>query len=158
MTANDKYIIVETTICCVINALFSFGFAYVVFSGVASVSGQALIVDAIPQSFFVAFFAVFPVTLLTRRRLAKGLITPVRFEQNRLPNNAFVRSVVIGIIVILLAVAGHYVVLAVLYTENVSTGAVLLYKTLYGVALTLVITPYVLKCALAETQQDAPAA
>lgn len=135
---------------CIINALFSFGFTYAAFHGAALISGQALIFDAIPQSFFVGFFAVFPATLITRRQLAKGAVTPLDFQTNRLPQNAFLRSVSSGIIVLVFGVAVHYLVFGALYTESLSLGVVLLYKTLYGIAITLVITPFALKCALSE--------
>lgn len=152
MAQTGKYIIVQTAICCVINALFSFGFTYVAFHSTALIPQQDLIFDAMPQSFFVAFFAVFPATLLTRRRLAKGTIPALEYHRNMLPANAFLRAIVFGIAALIVGVSLHWLLLNALSIQEISFATALLYKTLYGIALTLLITPYALKCALAEFQ------
>lgn len=150
MTQISQYIFVETLISCIINALFSFGFTYGVFHTADIVLQQDLLTDAIPQSFAVGFFSVLPVTLLTRRRLAKGKITALEYKHSRLPDNVFLRAITIALGMAILGFAGHYMVFTVLNIQHVSLTSALIYKTLYGIVITLLITPVALKCALSD--------
>ena len=152
MIQTGQYIFVETLISCIINALFSFGFTYAAFHTAVSILQHDLMIDAIPQSFAVSFFAVFPATLLTRKRLVKGKITALEFNKNKLPVNAFLRAIAIAVVMAILGFAGHYIVFNVLNIQQVSLTSALVYKTLYGIGLTLAITPIALKCALSEVQ------
>lgn len=151
-SAIKQHLIKETGISALINAGFSFGITFLLLGSNDVVARQALVIDALPQSFAVTLFGVFIPTLLTRKKIRAGKLATLPFRKTALPGNAFVRAVLMGI---LAAIAGgllHLVVLSGLQIEALSISTVLVYKTLYGAALSMIVTPIALHIVLQETQ------
>lgn len=154
MSELKGYIYKETAISAGFNAIFSVLFTVLVFSGESPIPRNALVADAGPQSFFVAFFAVFVPTLLTRRRRRSGLGFTVDNRQWPVPYNVFARAILCGLVAALVGVVGHYLLLGVAGMESISFTAALVYKGLYGIALTLLVTPIALCIALSESDKQ----
>lgn len=150
-TAIRKHLYKETMISAIINSAFSFGITFLILGGAEVIEKQELVIDALPQSFFVTFFGVFIPTFLTRKKITSGHLATLPYEKSLLPNNAFFRAVLMGVIV---AIAGgllHLIVLTGLGIEQLAINTVFVYKTLYGAALSCVVTPIALLLTLKET-------
>lgn len=147
---HKKYIAIETLISSMINGAFSFVFAYLAFHKVGYVSSNQVLIDAIPQSLFVAFFAVFIPTLITRHRLRKGAISPLSYHSHNWPDHALLRALTAGIFIAILSAGLHFIVLKVLATDTFEFQNLLAFKVVYGVVLSILITPKALLLALSE--------
>jgi len=145
-----KYIITESMISMLFNAAFSFGVTYLVLRSQPVVAKSELIIDALPQSFFVTFFGTLVPTLITRARLRAGKITSQPYRKTFLPNNALLRAISMGIMVGLAGYAIHFLVINAVSIESLALSTTLTYKTLYGAALSWVVTPWALKIAFAD--------
>lgn len=144
------YIISETIISTLFNSAFSFGFTYLFFKSQTVIDRQALIIDAMPQSFFVTFFGVLMPTLITRHRLRKGKMLPMGARQWRVPRNPLLRAIASGLLMAAAGTLVHYAVLHGFNLEEMGLNTVLAYKTLYGAALTWIVTPLALHVVLNE--------
>ena len=149
-----KHIYKETLISAIINSVFSFGITYLVLGGAEVIEKQELVIDALPQSFFVTFFGVFIPTLLSRKKIKAGAIATLPYQKSFLPNNAFFRAVSMGLMA---AIAGwllHVVVLNGFGIEQLAINPVFVYKTLYGAVLSFVVTPIALLITLKESEKS----
>ena len=149
-TTVRKYIITESVISMLFNAVFSFGVTYLFFKGQQLIQKSELIVDALPQTFFVTFFGTLVPTLVTRARLRTGRITSQPYRKTLLPNNALPRAISMGIMVSLAGYAVHFLVINALGIETLTLSATLTYKTLYGAALSWLVTPWALNIAFRD--------
>ncbi|GAB3098127.1 hypothetical protein G8770_17655 [Aestuariicella hydrocarbonica] len=147
---HKKYIALETLISSVVNGCFSFIFAYLVFQKFSEISSNQILVDVIPQSLFVTFFAILVPTLITRHRLKKSTIPSLPYRSNLWPNHVLLRALTGGIAVAVLATGFHFIVLKALTVETFSLHSVLFYKVIYGVALSAMITPKAVLLSLTE--------
>lgn len=150
-SAINQHLVRETGVSAVINAAFSFGITHLLLGGNEVITRQALVIDALPQSFFVTFFGVCIPTLLARKKMWAGKLASLPYRKTWLPGNAMLRAILMGVIA---AIAGgllHWLVLSGLQITQLAIGAVYVYKTLYGAALSLVVTPVALLVALKET-------
>ena len=145
-----KYVITESVISMLFNAAFSFVFTYLVFRGQVSIPNSELVIDALPQSFFVAFFGALVPTMVTRARLRAGKISPLPFRKSYLPGNALLRAISMGILFAVAGFAGHFVLLEALGIDSLALGTVLTYKTLYGAALSWLVTPWALQITFTD--------
>jgi len=153
MSAPQKYILKETAISSVINALFSVLFVFVVFGGQSSVSLQGasgLLFDSIPQGIAIGFMGAFFPSFLTRKRIATGALSlPTRASTSSfLPLMPVLRA-------LLFAIAGALVSLAVFAVPTFVIGIatltflqVLLLKTLWGALLGAGVSYIALRAAL----------
>lgn len=147
---HKKYIALETLISSIVNGCFSFIFAYLAFQKFSVIHSNQILLDVIPQSLFVTFFAILVPTLITRHRLKKLTISPLSYRSNLWPNHALLRALMGGIAVAVLATGCHFFILKVLPVETFSLHSVLFYKVVYGVALSAMITPKAVLLSLTE--------
>jgi len=145
-----KYIITESVISMMFNAAFSSGFTYLIFKDQQLIPKSELITDALPQSFFVAFFGTLVPTLITRARLRAGKISPQPYRKNFLPENALLRAINVGILVGIVGFACHFLVLNGLGIDSLAFSTTLAYKTIYGAVLALTVTPWVLHISFTD--------
>jgi len=145
-----KYIITESVISMLFNAAFSFGFTYFIFSGQQFIPGSELIMDALPQSFFVTFFGALVPTLITRARLRAGKISPQPYRKNFLPDNALLRAINMGILVGIAGFACHFLLLTALAIDSLALSTTLAYKTIFGAILAWIVTPWALHISFTD--------
>ncbi len=146
-----QHVIRETLTSTLINSLFSFTITLLLLGGNEVIARQALVIDAIPQSFFVTFFSVLIPTWLTRKKIRGNKLPTLPFRQTWLPFNGFLRAVCFGVIVAIAGAMLHLVVLSVLQVNQLGIGTIYVYKTIYGAMLSVLVTPYALMVALKET-------
>jgi len=142
----------ETGISAIINSAFSFGITYLLLGANEVVLRQELVIDALPQSFAVTLFGVFIPTLLTRKKIRAGKLATLPFRKIALPANAFFRAVLMGILAAIFGGLLHLVIFFGLQIEALGIATVFVYKTLYGAALSMVVTPIALLLVLQETE------
>ena len=149
--AIRKHVVRETLVSTIINSVLSFGITFLVLGGNDIVHGQALVIDALPQTFAVAFFSVLVPTILTRKKIKSGQLDTLAFRSTWLPNSAFIRAVLIGLLAAVAGGLAHLVVLTGMQIEELMIGSVFIYKTLYGAVISILITPVALRVVLHES-------
>ncbi len=147
---DTSYILKESFISMLFNSLFSFGFTYAFFQHSASIMKHDLIIDALPQTFAVTFFGMLIPTLITRKRLRTGLLTTLDIKPTILPYNVLLRAIFCGVLIAVMGLVGHYIVFNYFNIESIPFITALVYKTLYGALLSLIVTPFALRIALRE--------
>jgi hypothetical protein len=136
-----RYVLTETTVSIVINVAISALFMVLVFGRSSSIElwgGHGLAVDFIPQTFMISAMSVLVPTLLTRRRMQRGLLL-----RNPALAPPFLNSLVLRVVVTLDAV----------WTGPLHFWQVFPLKLLYGAAVALIATPIGLYIALSERQK-----
>ena len=144
----------ETATSMMFNAAFSFGFAWLLFRSSGVATKQELILDALPQSFFVAFFGALIPGWLARRTIASGKMPPTPTRASRLPHNLFLRAIALALVATIAGVLLHVLVLTGLGINQLASAIVLIYKPVYGALLAMVITPVALFAVLAEPRES----
>jgi hypothetical protein len=148
MTREQRhYVLIETLISVAINTVISIGFVWLAFGGSSSVAVRALILDAVPQSFMITLMSVLVPGMLTARRLKSGRIAAI--PSSSMPWPLGLRALFAAIIAVALGVAVHLVGLSWWSPAAVSFPAVLAIKVAYGAALVAIVTPLMLRSALA---------
>ena len=145
--AQRRYVMVETSISVAINAVISIGFVWLAFGGSSSVAVRALILDSVPQSFMITLMSVLVPGMLTARRLKSGRIAAI--PSSSAPWPLGLRALFAAIIAVVLGVAVHLVGLTLWSPAAVSFSAVLAIKVSYGATLAAIVTPLMLRSALA---------
>jgi len=133
-----KYQITESIIGSVISMALSALFVFIVFDSKEPIQvfgEMGVIVDAIPQSMGIAFMATLIPTIMTRMRISNGDINAIEGRLYFLPNHAFLRSLLMGLIFTILGVTLHFVVFSVLNIESINFEDVLIFKAIYGAIL-----------------------
>jgi hypothetical protein len=121
----NKYVLVESSISAVINAILSIGFAFAVFHGRAIVMAAGpggLVRDAIPQTLAVAFMGSLVPLLLTRKRFTKGALP-------------FLTAILIALALLLGGAGLQALVLPQVFAKGLDFRQLLLFKTCYGAVL-----------------------
>ena len=152
-TGIRNYVLRETMVSMLINAALSLGFAWLVFGGSSSVERRDLVFDALPQSFFVAFFGALVPTLLATRRIRSNRIGTLPQRRSWLPANTLARGIAIGGLAAVAGILLHALVLYGLRINELGTRTVLVYKPIYGAVLAWIVTPYALLVVLAENRK-----
>lgn len=150
--AHRRYLLAETVIAAVINAVLSVAFFFLVFGRAATVpvaGAGGLIVDALPQSFMVAAMSTMVPTLLTRRRVAAGKIGPLP-SGPRLPRHGLMRALAVGMAVAAVAGLAHLLVLPLTAAHWTFVNA-LGFKIVYGALLGAAVAAVAVRAALADT-------
>lgn len=148
-----RYLLVETSISMLVNALFSAGFTFLVFGGRGEIGlwGPAgLALDFAPQTFVIAMMSVLVPTALTRRRIRSGALAPGRRAPSRLPGNLLVRALLVASGATLLLGGAATAVLAASWSGPLTFGAVLSLKIVYGALVALAVTPLALRAAFLD--------
>lgn len=149
-----NYIVKETLIGSIINALFSITFFVAMFRGQMTLTlggFSALTMDFLPQAFFVGLFAVLPSSLLTRKRLRAGTISST-LESKRfpLPQSLPVRIACMTLGALAVFGGGAVLILSLAEPMELSFTTGLLMKAAYGVLITSVMTPLAVAYLLVE--------
>jgi hypothetical protein len=150
-SAIRKHLVRETLVSTIINSVLSFAITFLVLAGNDIVLRQALVIDALPQTFAVTFFSVFVPTFLTRKKIKSGQLQTLPFRKTWLPNNAFFRAVLCGLLAAIVGGLAHFAVLTGLQIEELMISTVFIYKTLYGAVISILITPVALRIVLHES-------
>jgi hypothetical protein len=148
-----RCILVETAIGMVINALFSTGFAFLVFGGRAEVGlwgPDGLALDFVPQTFAIAMMSVLVPTALTRRRIGGGTLATGGEARPRLPRNLLLRALLMALAAMILLGGTATALLAAAWSGPLNFGAVLPLKIGYGALVALAVTPPALRAALGD--------
>ena len=162
---NRKYIARETAISTVINVLLSLVFAAAVARGRTTIplwGAQGIAVDFIPQTFMMMFAMTLVVTILARKRLRTAQIAPRPTKGGslsaRLPQNAVVRALVVGLVLASVMCPLCAGVLHILGIDGLSAGSFIAMKALYGAVVTLAVAPAIVSAALVLPPGDVPRA
>ncbi len=94
--AQRRYIATEAAIGASISAVLSILFVLLLFGGMAQVPVRGLLVDALPQGFAIAVMATLVPTLLARRRLARGVVTPITQDPSARSRGLMPRALLAG--------------------------------------------------------------
>jgi hypothetical protein len=148
--SQRRYLVVETAIGMLINTLISIGFVYLIFGGTERVATAALIPDAVPQSFMIALMSTIVPTLLTRKRLREGVVTPLDGQIPKLLKALPVRALLIAFSATIIGFAIHSLLLGNFSTTEISFEMTLIFKAIYGAILAAIVIPMTLCLALSE--------
>jgi pilus assembly protein TadC len=148
---HGRYIATETGISAVINAALSLLAAWLVFHtrtaiGATGVGGYA--VDFLPQTFMVTFMSTLVPTWLTRRRVRSGQLAKSPRSGLPLPHNVFLRALAIALTATLV-IGVACMLVSRQWNAPLQFDALLILKVVYGVLLSIPITRFVLRAALA---------
>ncbi len=145
--AQRRYVTTETLISVVINGMISLAFAWLAFGGSSMVTARALLIDAVPQNAMVALMSVLVPGFLTARRLAAGSVAPLVGQTPGWPLIA--RAVATAIAAVFLGVLLHAIAFLIWSPPMIPLSTVMVAKTVYGALLAAVVTPIMLRYALA---------
>lgn len=157
---HRRYIRKETLINTVVNTVISALFVWVAFRGLSAIplwGNPGLALDLVPTCVAITLVSAMVLTLTTRVRLKRGRVaplTPARGPGAWLPATVVVRALTAAAIVTIIAVPLSVGVLKLVGADGASFNQVLVFKILYGAALSALISPPLLMRALA----DAPSA
>lgn len=146
--AQRRYVTTETLISIVINGMISLAFAWFAFGGSSAVTARALLIDAVPQSAMVALMSVLVPGFLTARRIAAGSVAPLVGQTPGWP--LIVRAVAAAMVAIFLGVLLHTIAFLIWSPPLVRVSTIVIAKTAYGALLAAVVTPVMLRHALAR--------
>lgn len=153
--AQRAYIRSETIVSFVINAGLSALLAFVAFGGmdrIPLIGGPgALLFDGVLQSLGIAFFVTLVPSLIARKRVKNGKVSPVpEMRPSRLPNNIVLRSAVIALAAGSFGVVLHAAVLPLVSPDHWTFATALPFKILYGGLLGAAVTPIAVGAVLRE--------
>jgi hypothetical protein len=154
--AQRRYLLVETLISLIINAVLSLLMAWVVFGRrelveVTGATGVAM--DFLPQTFMVTLMSTLVPTLLTRKRVRENKIAPLATTL-RLPRNILWRALLMAVVATLVLGAVAVPLTTALVNGPMSVQSLFLLKMLYGAVISVPITLLVLCAALADQQPN----
>ena len=139
-----NYILKETLISSIINALFSIAFFVAMFHNKTELilgGTSGLTMDFLPQAFFVGLFAALPSSLLTLKRLRTGAVSPVGKKRLPLPQSLPVRLGCLTLASLILFGGGTVLILSLSGPMELSFVTALVVKAVYGILITIIITP-----------------
>ena len=153
-----KYLAVETAISMVINSLLSLAFAWLIFHGhdhVAISGPGGLVRDAGPQTFMIALMGTLVPSMITRQRIRAGhldawLQRHSGASQGR-GSTIFLRALIIAVAAMVLGLAINQNTLPLLFPVGLAYERVLLFKTVYGLLVALLVTPLAISWVLKES-------
>lgn len=158
---HRRYIRTETLINTTVNTAISAVFVWVAFRGLTSIplwGNPGLAFDLLPTCVAITLFSTLVLTLLTRARLKRGRVqplTPARGPAAWLPANIVLRALTAAFVVTAIAAPLSIAVLKFVGADGASFGQVLVFKIVYGAALSLLISPPLLMRALADAPRAA---
>lgn len=138
------YMLKETLISSIINALFSIAFFTALFHNESQLilgGMSGLTMDFLPQTFFVGLFAALPSSLLTLKRLKMGALSPSGRWRLPLPNSLPVRILCLALGSFILFGGGAILILSLSDPMELRFASALVIKAAYSILITLIITP-----------------
>lgn len=156
--AHRRYMRTEICVSSFVNALMTVLVTYLVFRQATMVplwGSDGIAFDLVVTAFMVTLLGGLGVSLVTRRRVRGGAIGPLdpaaqgRIAQ-RLPGNLAVRIVLLALCVTAVTVPLALAALNALAITSMALLPLLVFKTVFAVAVGLLWMPLVLKAALAD--------
>lgn len=151
------YILKETLISTIINALFSIAFFAALFHNEPELifgGMSGLTMDFLPQTFFVGLFAALPSSLLTLKRLRIGTLSPSGMKSVPLPSQLPVRIISLALGSLILFGGGAVLLLSLSGPMEVSFASALVIKAVYSILITIIITPLAVGYLIATYRKD----
>jgi hypothetical protein len=151
----SKYLVVETVMSGLCNAILNFAAAFAIFHGhplTPATGTGSLLMDSIGETFFVTSLSVLVPSLIARYRRRAGTLPVADDRPRTAAGNLYVRAIVAGLIFTCVCVPCCWLLLPLIFPNGVSFGNVLLFKTLYGAVLGSIATWLALRKALNEVE------
>lgn len=151
--AQQRYVAIEVAIGTLIAVAFSAAFTFAIFGGKAQVAlwgTVGLAADTVPHTLGVLLPLVLVPTVITRRRLARGVVDALGTRPAWLPRRLLARALLLTLAGLLLGGGAMLVALKLLGVASLPFTAVLGLKVGYGAVLALATTPTVIRAALAD--------
>jgi hypothetical protein len=151
LNLHAQYVRKEAAIAVVINSLFSALFVFLVFGRRAEVAlwgADGVALDFVPQTFIITMITVMVATLLTRKRVRSGVIQRRSGAPARLPQNSFLRALLLALVATIVFGGVMTGLLALLWSGPHSFIAVLIFKIAYGAIVAAVMAALSLRAAL----------
>lgn len=153
---HRKYITIETIISVVFNTVFSIIFAFIAAQGADRLplwGPMGMAVDLIPTVFMITLVTTIVVTLLTYKRMAAGKAPRLdRSEGGPLawaPRNAFLRGFIYAALMAIVLVPLSIGALLALGIDELPFSTFLPFKAVYGGVFAALVTPPIVRAALA---------
>ena len=156
--AHKKYVRNEVLLGCVINALLSFAFTFMLFRNndrIGLWGPDGIAVDLVITVFMLTLFANTAAIMITRKRVQAGRVPRLgddasRIMGYRVPDNAFLRSLMAALLMAAIIgplSIGAFVILGIL---SMSFWPFLAFKMAYGALVGALSAPVLLRTALAD--------
>lgn len=151
---HSRYIRTETTISAVLNAVIGAAFVFLMFGGMQTIGlwgANGLAIDLLPTVFMITLMTTVGLTLITRARVRAGKV-PKRSGRSSLSNNVFARALVLAAGSTIAFVPASVLGLALIWAVSGDWLfiAVLVFKVMYSALLGVIVTPIILRAALAD--------
>lgn len=149
-----SYVIKETCISAVINVIFTVVFFFALFHDQPQLilgGSSKLTLDFLPQAFFIGFFSALPPSLITLRRMKKGVLALRAARVLPLPASLPIRIVLFALASLLIFGGGAVLLVFQIDAMSISFSTALLLKAVYAIFITAVITPLAVNAVLANT-------
>jgi hypothetical protein len=150
---DQHYVAFETGISVIINVVISAAFMFLVFGRTKWIDlwgPHGLAVDFVPQTFMISLMSVIVPTLLTRKRLRDGQITPRTPRAQQWPRNLALRALLMALGMTVVLGGAATLLLASFWTAPQPFWPVFGGKLAYGAITALIVTPIGLSLALTE--------
>ncbi|MBA3895576.1 MAG: hypothetical protein H0X36_00230 [Sphingomonadaceae bacterium] len=148
-----KFVWIQQAVSAVLNALVSALFVWVMFGGLTAVElwgKTGLAFDLVPTTFMITLMTAVALTLVTRAAVRNGQVPPLATSGLPLPRHLLLRAPLLALAATMTLVPLSVGVLRSTWHGDWSYGAVMIFKIAYGVMLGAIITPIVIKAALAD--------
>lgn len=155
-TSYRHYIAVETAVSIVINVIISALFMVAVFGRTPQIElwgAHGLALDFIPQTFMITAMSVLVPTLLTRKRIRRGIVLGRQKNTPRLVRHLAVRVVLLAALLTIILGGIGVAILSASWQGPVSYWHTFPLKLLYGGLVALIATPIGLFIALSEPKK-----
>jgi hypothetical protein len=158
-TSYCQYIAVETAISIIINVIISALFMVAIFGRTPLIDlwgPHGLAFDFIPQTFMITAMSVLVPTLLTRKRIRRGVLARRASNPPRLVRHLGIRVVLLAALLTLILGGIGVAILSASWQGPVRYWHAFPLKLLYGGLVALIATPIGLSIALSEAKKDIP--
>ena len=148
---QQRYLRLQVAAAVPINALLGGVFVWLVFGGQDRIQfwgTTGLAADLVPTTFMITLMTTLGLTLATRAALRSGKLTGTPYR--RAPRNVLLRALTFASLATLVLVPLSVILLWAAWSGNWSYSAVLWFKIAYAVLLGLLITPVIVRSALAD--------
>ena len=126
--------------------------------GRIAVSGPAgLVRDSIGETFLVAALSYMAAALISRHRRRSGTLPRVSSMHTRTAGNVYLWSFLVGVLFTCVLVPLNALILRRIFPSGLSTGSVVLFKTLFGAVLGAFVTWIAISRALKEVHSPVKA-
>jgi len=151
--AHRAFIRQQSLVAVVANGVISALFVWLFFGGLARVDlwgERGLAFDLVPTVFMITLMTTIGLTFFTRSRVRSGALAQVETTPVRLPRFPPLRGLLLALGFTLVIVPVAVALLALVWGAPWSLPAVYAFKILFGAALGFIVTPVILRLALAD--------